>query len=109
MKAWWAYWLTLIVGIALWVGVALALGRDGLRVALGQPVWVLVLDAPIVLAGLNLLVFRGSHEVICRLEAERHPWLATLVGRGYSARMFALTGAVLLTLTAGLVLAAITS
>ena len=31
-------------------------------------------------------------KVACRLEVERHPWLSPLVGRGYSARTFALTG-----------------
>jgi hypothetical protein len=29
------------------------------------------------------------------MEAERHGWLSMMVGRGYSARAFALTGIVL--------------
>jgi len=99
MRAWWTYWLTLAIGAALWIGVAIASGRDGLRAALGQPIWALILIAPIVLAGLNLVVYRRTHEVICRLEAEHHHWLALLVGRGYSARTFALTGAALLALS----------
>ena len=32
------------------------------------------------------------------MEAERHRWLSLLVGRGYSARTFALTGLILLAL-----------
>lgn len=34
MKAWWAYWLTLAVGAAIWVGVAVIPGRDGIKTAL---------------------------------------------------------------------------
>ena len=103
MKAWWAYWLTLAVGAVLWIGVAVIAGRDGIRSALGQPISAAILLAPIFLAGLNLVAFRGTHEVVCRMEAERHRWLSVLVGRGYSARTFALTGLVLLALGVALV------
>ena len=98
MKAWWSYWLTLVVGAVLWIGIALVAGRDGIRTALGQPIWAAILLAPIFLAGLNLVAFRRTHEVVCRIEAERHRWLSLLVGRGYSARTFALTGLILLAL-----------
>lgn len=103
MKAWWSYWLTLIVGAALWIGVAVAGGREGIRTALGQPIWAAILLAPIFLAGLNLIAFRETHEVVCRMEAERHHWLSLLVGRGYSARTFTLTGLVLLAIGVALV------
>ena len=98
MKAWWAYWLTLAVGAALWIGVAVIAGREGIRTAQSQPIWAAILLAPLFLAGLNLVAFRRTHEVVCRREAERHRSLAVLVGRGYSARTFALTGLVLLAL-----------
>lgn len=98
MKAWRTYWLTLAVGAVLWIGIALVAGRDGVRTALGQPITAAILLAPIFLAGLNLIAFRQTHEVVCRMEAERHRWLSVLVGRGYSARTFALTGLVLATL-----------
>jgi hypothetical protein len=98
VKAWWSYWLTLVFGAVLWIGVAVVAGREGIRTALGQPIWAAILLAPIFPAGLNLVAFRRTHEVVCRMEAERHRWLSLLVGRGYSARTFALTGLVLLAL-----------
>lgn len=103
MKAWRTYWLTLAVGAVLWIGIALVAGRDGVRTALGQPITAAILLAPIFLAGLNLIAFRQTHEVVCRMEAERHRWLSVLVGRGYSARTFALTGLVLVALDGVLV------
>ena len=103
MKAWWAYWLTLAIGAALWIGALVVGGRDGIKTALGQPLWAVVLLAPIFIAGLNLVAFRQTHEVVCRMEAERHSWLSALVGGGYSARTFALTGIVLLILGVALV------
>ena len=104
MRAWWTYWITLLVGGAAWITAVIALGRDGLRTALTQPAWAAVLIAPIFLAGLNLVAFRASHEVVCRLEIERHPWLRYMVGRGYSARVFGLAGIVVLGLGAILVI-----
>jgi hypothetical protein len=103
VKAWWAYWLTLAVGALLWIGVAVLAGRKGIGTALGQPISATIMLAPIFLAGLNLVAFRQTHEVVCRMEAERHRWLSVLVGRGYSATTFAWTGLVLLAL--GVVLA----
>lgn len=103
MKAWWAYWLTLAIGAALWIGALVVGGRDGIRTALGQPLWAVILLAPIFIAGLNLVAFRQTHEVVCRMEAERHSWLKGMVGGGYSARTFALTGIVLLILGIALV------
>ena len=103
MKAWWSYWLTLAAGSVLWIGVAVRGGRDGLTTALSQPLWAVILLAPIFLAGLNLIAFSRTHEVVCRMEAERHRSMALLVGRGYSARTFALTGLVLLGLGVALV------
>jgi hypothetical protein len=103
VKAWWAYWLTLAVGALLWIGVAVVGGREGIRTAVGQPIWGAILIAPIFLAGLNLVTFRRTHEVVCRTEAERHRWLSVMVGRGYSARTFAATGIVVLVLGVALV------
>ena len=96
MKAWWAYGLTLAVGAVLWIGVAVIAGRHGIMTALGQPIWAAILLAPIFLAGLNLVAFRRTHEVVCRMEADRHRSLSLLVGRGYSAQTFVMTGLVLL-------------
>lgn len=106
--AWWAYWLALAVGAALWIGVTVVGGHDGVRSALGQPMGAVILLAPIFVAGLNLIAFRESHEVVCRMEAERHRWLSVMVGRGYSARTFALTGVVLLVLGVALVVWVVT-
>ena len=108
MKAWWAYWLTLAIGAALWIGALVVGGRGGISMALGQPLWAVVLLAPIFIAGLNLFQRKvaarsQTHEVVCRMEAERHSWLAAMVGGGYSARTFALTGIVLLILGVALV------
>ena len=97
MKAWWSYRLALVVG-AVWIGVAVVAGREGIRTALGQPISAAILLAPIFLAGLNLVAFRRTHEVVCRMETERHRWLSLLVGRGYSAGTFAVTGLILLAL-----------
>jgi uncharacterized membrane protein len=95
--------VTLAAGAALWIGVAIVGRREGIRTALRQPIWAVILLAPIFLAGLSLVVFRQTHEVVCRMEAERHRWLSVMVGRGYSARTFALTGIVLLVVGVALV------
>jgi hypothetical protein len=107
VRAWWTYWLTVGLAAALWIGVAIAAPAGGMRAILAQPMWMILLLAPLVVAGINLIVFRQSHEEICRLEIERHPWLTYLVGRGYSARTFALTGLGLLGLVGVLVAARI--
>ena len=96
MRAWWAYWVTIGIAAASWIVVPLAAGREGFRTILGQPLWLSILLAPLVAAGINLIVFRASHEEVCRYESERHGWLRAIVGRGYSSRMFGLTGLALL-------------
>lgn len=83
-------------------------GLEGIRTALGQPIWAVIVLAPIFLAGLNLVAFRQTHEVVCRMEAERPRWLSVMVGRGYSARAFAITGIVLLVVGVGLVVWVVT-
>lgn len=96
MRAWWVYWISIALTAVLWIGLPLIVGRDGLRTALAQPIWLAILLLPLLAAGLNLVFFRETHEEICALEVERHPWLRTIVGRGYSARTFAATGVALL-------------
>jgi hypothetical protein len=109
VRAWWIYWLTVAMAAVLWIGVPLIAGRDGLLSLLEQPVGLAILVLPLVAAGVNLIVYRASHEEICRLEVERHPSLRHLVGRGYSARTFAWTGGALLVLAGVIVAAAIGS
>ena len=53
------------------------------------------LSVPPVIAGIDLIVFRSSHEQICARESRERAWLRALVGNGYSARTFLLTGVVL--------------
>ncbi|HEV8698826.1 MAG TPA: hypothetical protein VGQ89_14110 [Candidatus Limnocylindrales bacterium] len=100
MRAWWSYWLTFGLAAVLWIGAAIAAPAGGMRAILAQPLWMILLLAPLVVAGLILIVFRESHETICRLEVARHPWLRYLVGGGYSALTFAITGFALLVLVA---------
>jgi hypothetical protein len=107
MKAWWTYWASLDVALILWIGAIVALGRDGFRSALAEPIPATILAAPIAIGGLNLILFRASHQTVCRLEAERHGWLRMLVGRGYSSTTFAVTGVALLALAAYVVVAAL--
>lgn len=106
MRAWWVYWLTIGIAAVLWIGTPVVAGRDGFRSFLTHPLGLVVLLAPLVAAGVNLILFRTSHEEVCRSEVARHPGLRYLVGRGYSARTFAWTGVVLLGLVA-LALAAV--
>jgi hypothetical protein len=96
MRAWWIYWLAIGLAAALWIGVALVSGRDGLRAWTDHPVGLAILMLPLVVAGLDLILYRTTHEEVCRLEAERHGWLRVLVGRGYSAMTFAWTGVAIL-------------
>jgi hypothetical protein len=98
MRAWYVYWISVAVAAVLWIGVPLLTGRAGLGTLFTQPVWLAVMLAPLVVAGVNLILFRNSHEEVCRLEAKRHGWLRAMVGDGYSARTFALTGVALLVL-----------
>jgi hypothetical protein len=108
MRAWWTYWLTIGLAAVLWIGAVLIAGRDGLRALLDQPLWLAILLLPLVAAGINLIVYRASHEEVCRLEAQGHGWLRAMVGRGYSARTFALTGIVLLAFAGAIVAANLT-
>lgn len=78
MKAWRTYWLTLAVGAVLWIGIALVAGRDGVRTAPGQPITAAILLAPIFLAGLNLIAFRQTHEVVCRIGGGTPPLVVSL-------------------------------
>jgi len=107
VRAWWVYWLSIAVAAALWIGVGLVSGRDGLRSALGQPLALAILVAPLIVAGIDLILYRTTHEEICRLEAERHGWLRAMVGRGYSATTFLWTGVALLGLVALIVVVAV--
>jgi hypothetical protein len=105
VAAWWIYWSSIAVAAVVWIGSVLLGGRDGLRALLDQPIGLVILILPLVVAGLNLIMFRGSHEEVCRLEVQRHRWLRMMTGGGYSARTFLLTGVVLLVLAAGIVAA----
>jgi hypothetical protein len=99
------YWLSIGIAAVVWVGGALLGGRSGLSAMLGQPVGLTILLLPLVVAGVDLIVYRSSHEEVCRVEAERHGWLRALVGRGYSAATFAWTGVALLGLVGVILLA----
>ena len=103
MRAWWAYWATLGVGAAIWVGAAVVGGRDGLRSLLADPAGLAILVLPIVAAGLNLVLYRRSHEEVCRLEVQRHRSFRLIAGNGYSARAFGLTGVALILLAVAIV------
>lgn len=107
VRAWWVYWVSIAVAAALWIGIGLVGGRDGLRSALGQPLGLAILVVPLIVAGVDLVLYRKTHEEVCRLEAERHGWLRAMVGRGYSATTFLWTGVALLGLVAVIVAAAL--
>ena len=51
-----------------------------------------------VAVGVNLVVYRRSHEEVCRIEVEQHRSLRMVAGNGYSANAFALTGLALIAL-----------
>ena len=105
VRAWWVFWATVVLGAVLWIAVPLIVGRDSFRSLLAQPLGLAVLVAPLIVAGINLIVFRETHEEVCRIEAERHSSLRAVVGRGYSARMFAATGVVLFVVAVAIVIA----
>ena len=108
MRAWWVYWATLVVGAAIWIGALVVGGRDGLRSMLANPVGLAILVLPIAAAGVNLVLYRRSHEEVCRLEVERHRSFRLVAGNGYSATAFAVTGVALLLLAGGIVLGQLT-
>ena len=98
MRAWWVYWLSIAIAAVLWVGVPLVLRGPAFRSLLANPVWLVIFVAPLVVAGLDLVLFRETHEEVCRLEARRHRWLRALVGDGYAASTFMWTGVAVLAL-----------
>jgi hypothetical protein len=108
MRAWWTYWATVVIGAVVWINAALVGGREGIRLLLGNPVGLTILLAPIVLAGVNLILYRRSHEEVCRLEVERHRSLRVVAGKGYSANTFAATGVALLALAVVVVIVQLT-
>jgi hypothetical protein len=88
----------------LWIDVPLLIGGAALRRSLlADPVWLAIFVAPLVVAGLDLVLFRAAHEDVCRLEARRHRWLRALVGDGYRAATFLWTGVAVLGLAAVIV------
>ena len=90
-RAWWIYWLAL----AVWALVALGVAVTRVRLGPAEPQWVFGLSAPLLIAGLDLILYRTSHERICAIEAREHAWLRVLVAKGYSARTFLITGVAL--------------
>lgn len=103
MRAWWVYWLCVAFAAVLWIAVPLLIGGAALRSLLADPVWLAIFVAPLVVAGLDLVLFRAAHEDVCRLEARRHRWLRALVGDGYRAATFLWTGVAVLGLAAVIV------
>jgi len=99
VRAWWTFWATLAVAVVIWIGAVVVGGREGLRSMLSN-LGLVILLLPIAAAGLNLVLYRHQHEVVCRLEVERHRSLRLIAGNGYSATMFATTGGMLLGLVA---------
>ena len=108
MRAWWVYWISIAIAAVLWIGAPLVLGADGFRSLFDQPIWLVALVLPVLVAGADLILYRESHEEVCRLEARRHGWLRAMVGDGYSARTFASTGLAVLALGALIVGAQLT-
>ena len=109
MRAWYAYWATFVVGLVIWFGVLVLGGRDGFRSMLGSSLGLTILILPMVAAGINLILYRRSHEEVCRLEIERHRFLRLVAGSGYSASVFAATGAALIALAVVILAAQLTS
>ena len=96
MRAWWLFWISIVVAAILWIGVPLALGGPRFRELMSEPVGLVMLVLPLVVAGVDLILFRTTHEEVCRLEAQRHRSPRAVVGDGYSARTFLWTGIVVL-------------
>ena len=103
VRAWWVYWLCVAFAAVLWIAVPLVIGGAALRSLLADSRWLAVFVAPLVVAGLDLVLFRATHEAVCRLEASRHRWLRALVRDGYSASTFLWTGVAVLGLAAVIV------
>jgi hypothetical protein len=96
MRAWWTFWATALLGAVLWIAVPLVAGRTGFRAVLDDPLGLAALLLPLVAGGVNLILFRRTHETVCRVEAQRHRFFRAIAGDGYSARAFGVTGLVLL-------------
>jgi hypothetical protein len=107
VRAWWVYWISVAVAAVLWIGAPLALGGTAFRALITEPVWLAIFVIPLVIAGLDLVLFRSTHEEVCRLEAQRHRWLRALVGDGYSATAFLWTGVIVLALAVAIVAAVV--
>lgn len=82
--AWDAYWVAFGVFAAVFVAFALARG--------GGIFWGVIVAAPLLAAGVNLVGRSESHERICAIEVGRHRWLRLLTMGGYSRRTFFATG-----------------
>ena len=82
--AWNAYWAAFAVFVVVLVAFALARGAG-----IG---WGLIVAAPLLVAGVNLVARSDSHERVCAIEVGRHRWLRLLTMGGYSRQMFAATG-----------------
>ena len=85
--AWRAYWWT-IAGWSLVLVLYLALRQS----VDNKLLWGIVLSLPLLVAGLNLVLFSESHEQICAIEVARHRWLHIVTMGGYSRRTFLITG-----------------
>jgi hypothetical protein len=107
VRAWWVFWISIAAAAILWIGVPLALGRAQFRATLTEPVWLAIFVIPLVIGGLDLVLFRSTHEEVCRLEAQRHRSLRAIVGDGYSAGTFLWTGVIVLALAVAIVAAVV--
>lgn len=95
--AWRSYWGLLLVWVTtvvLW-----SVLHRGLQAG---PVWGVLVPLPLVLAAVDLIVFRRSHEAVCRAHVARHSWLRVVTLGGYPAWAFVATGVCLLPLAAWL-------
>jgi hypothetical protein len=57
MRAWYGYWATFVITVGIWLGALVIGGRDGLRSVLASPLGLAILVLPIVVAGVNLVVY----------------------------------------------------
>jgi hypothetical protein len=82
--AWNVYWAAFAVFVVVLLAFALSRGAG-----IG---WGLIVAAPLLVAGVNLVARSDSHERVCAIEVGRHSWLRVLTMGGYSRQMFVLTG-----------------
>lgn len=90
--AWNVYWLSFALFVILF-GAYAALSGSG-------TVWGIAVAIPLVIGGLDLMLFRASHERICSIEVARHAWLRILTMGGYDRWTFFATGAAEIALAA---------